>query len=140
MTAVTLQSNKIVSNEVKDKLALPESSYGKKTQKPKKLKELCGQANTPAVLCFHDSAETFQSGSDEALEAVAPDTELARISTRGKSCDPCVRNSSLKAYERKCATQINDHQRKDLLLRHNLCVQGDAGLLSHAHRAAPSPD
>ena len=29
MTAVTLQSNKIVSNEVKDKLALPESSYGK---------------------------------------------------------------------------------------------------------------
>ena len=28
MTAVTVQSNKIVSNEVKDNLVLPEPSYG----------------------------------------------------------------------------------------------------------------
>ena len=33
MTAVTIQSNKIVSNEVRDNKALLEPSYGKKTNK-----------------------------------------------------------------------------------------------------------
>ena len=39
MTAVTIQSNKSVSNEVKDNQALLELSYGKKTN------ELFGQPN-----------------------------------------------------------------------------------------------
>ena len=34
MTAVTIPSNKIVSNEVKDNLVLLEPSYGKKPNEP----------------------------------------------------------------------------------------------------------
>ena len=48
MTAVTIQSNKIVSNEVKDNWALLEPSYRKKSN------ELFGQPNKIAVFqCQH---------------------------------------------------------------------------------------